>query len=105
MSPRRALLPLLAAAVLAPAGLAACGDEGTPVGAVPARDELAKDTSTRLLQAGGGPAPPVARPTRPRAGDGAARRRTAAAGRPRSGAPQPAPTTRSHRWKRPSRRA
>ncbi|HMS63022.1 MAG TPA: DUF4333 domain-containing protein [Solirubrobacteraceae bacterium] len=62
MSPRRALLPLLAAAVLAPAGLAACGDEGTPVGAVLDRDALAKDISTRLQQAGAGQAPPVTCP-------------------------------------------
>lgn len=62
MSPRRALLPLLAAAVLAPAGLAACGDEGTPVGAVLDRDALAKDISARLQQAGAGQAPPVTCP-------------------------------------------
>lgn len=64
MSPRRALVPLLTAAVLAPAGLAACGgDDGTPVGAVLDRDALAKDISARLQQAGAGQAPPVTCPS------------------------------------------
>ena len=60
MSPRRTLVPLLAAAVLAPAGLAACGgDDPTPVGAVLDRDQLEQDISARLRQAGAGATVPV----------------------------------------------
>lgn len=62
MSLPRCIVPLLAAALLAPAALAACGKEGTPVGAVLDRDELARDISSRLQQAGAGQAPPVTCP-------------------------------------------
>ncbi len=64
MSPRRLLVPLLAAALLAPAGLAACGgDEPTPANAVLDRDQLEQDISARLQKAGAGTQPPVTCPT------------------------------------------
>lgn len=59
----RLLVPLLAAALLAPAGLAACGDDPTPVGAVLDRDALERDISDRLRQAGAGNSVPVTCPS------------------------------------------
>lgn len=59
----RPLVPLLAAALLAPAGLAACGgDDPTPVGAVLDRDALEQDISGRLREAGAGTSVPVTCP-------------------------------------------
>lgn len=64
MSSLRAIVPLLTVLALASAGLVACGGkEGTPVGAVLDRDDLAKDISLRLQQAGAGEAPPVECPS------------------------------------------
>lgn len=62
MIPRRAL-PLLAAAAFAATGVAACGSDPTPVGAVLDRDQLAQDISKRLEQAGAGTAPAVTCPS------------------------------------------
>lgn len=59
----RVLLPLIAAALLATAGLAACGDDPTPVGAVLDRDALEQDISERLRQAGAGTSVPVTCPS------------------------------------------
>lgn len=63
MTARHRTAALLGAALIATAGLAACGDEGTPVGAVLDRDDLARDISTRLQQAGAGEAPAVTCPS------------------------------------------
>ena len=64
MSRPRAIAPLLLVVLLAATVLGACGGkEGTPVGAVLDRDELAKDISLRLQQAGAGQAPPVTCPS------------------------------------------
>lgn len=59
----RLLLPLIATALLAPAALAACGDDPTPVGAVLDRDALEQDISDRLRQAGAGTSVPVTCPS------------------------------------------
>jgi hypothetical protein len=57
------IVPLLAAALLAPAGLAACGnDKPNPAGSVLDRDQLESDISSRLEKAGAGTAPPVTCP-------------------------------------------
>jgi len=58
----RPLVPLIAAALLASAGLAACGDDPTPVGAVLDRDALEQDISNRLREAGAGTSVPVTCP-------------------------------------------
>lgn len=59
----RPLVPLIAAALLAPAGLVACGgDEETPVGAVLDRDALEQDISNRLREAGAAASVPVTCP-------------------------------------------
>ena len=64
MSPRRTIIPLLAAALLAPVGLAACGDDSRrPAGSVLDRDQLETDISARLQKAGAGTAPPVTCPS------------------------------------------
>ena len=57
------MIPLLAAALLAPAGLAACGSDPTPAGAVLDRDQLETDISARLQKAGAGTSPPVTCPS------------------------------------------
>lgn len=57
--PRRTLVPLLAAAILAPAGLVACGEDPNPAGAVLDRDQLEQDIRSRLQQAGAGESPSV----------------------------------------------
>ena len=63
MSPSRTIMSLLAAALLAPAGLAACGDDKpNPAGSVLDRDQLEADISSRLQKAGAGTAPPVTCP-------------------------------------------
>ena len=64
MSPSRTIIPLLAAALLTPVGLAACGsDKGNPAGSVLDRDQLETDISARLQKAGAGTAPPVTCPS------------------------------------------
>lgn len=64
MSPRRALVPLLAATLLAPTALAACGSsKPPPAGSVLDRDQLERDISARLQKAGAGTEPPVTCPS------------------------------------------
>ena len=64
MGPSRTIIPLLAAALLTPVGLAACGnDKPNPAGSVRDRDQLETDISARLQKAGAGTSPPVTCPS------------------------------------------